>query len=144
MTQIGANTLYRSENKRDIVKKKTRGGKGCCCWQNFASENLSHREARYVFPSVEYKSPSPARFEERYKRVGSYYFYPESRSLSNGLSSFLPSLGQRNGANRRGRRRKERRRGDRRPPLCLPPRSVGPERPTLWDPITKRLTLIKD
>lgn len=94
-------TLDRSKNKQDILKKKKRNQKRggcCCCQQSFASENLSHHEARYVFPSVEYKSPSPARFEERYKRVGSYYFHPESRSLSNGLSSYLPSLGQRNEA----------------------------------------------
>lgn len=152
VTQIGAKPYAQmGGNKRETVEKTEAGLRLPPLLAELsrkpASENLSHREARYAFPSVRrYKSPNPARFEERYKRVGRYHFHPKSRSLSNGLSSFLPSWpeewsGKESGAARDGGGRGQATTTLLAFRLTLSDRG---ERPTLWDPITKRLTLIKD
>jgi len=60
-----------SRSSAEVYVKKLIPSQGSLC--------LSQRQ---------YKSPSLARFEERYKRVGTTFI--PSRSLSNGLSSFLP------------------------------------------------------
>lgn len=78
-----------SENKRETPKKRRSKGVGRPSTEPHV-ENLSHRGARYAFPNVGIKVRVLLGLKSDIASRGRYYFHPESRSLSNGLSSFLP------------------------------------------------------